>query len=71
MQQLGCESHSILCVSCYVHVYGNKVIIVIIIIITCPVEDLQAYVLFYVNELSSPMDVKHADVQLHLRKFLL
>ena len=26
---------------------------------------------FYVNELSSPMDVKHADVQLHLRKFLL
>ena len=23
------------------------------------------------NELSSPMDVKHADVQLHLRKFLL
>ena len=24
---------------------------------------------FYVNELSSPMDVKHADVQLHLRKF--
>ena len=26
---------------------------------------------FYVNELSSPMDVKHADVQLHFRKFLL
>ena len=26
---------------------------------------------FYVNELSSPMDVIHADVQLHLRKFLL
>ena len=26
---------------------------------------------FYVNELSSPMDVKRADVQLHLRKFLL
>ena len=26
---------------------------------------------FYVNELSSPTDVKHADVQLHLRKFLL
>ena len=26
---------------------------------------------FYVNELSSAMDVKHADVQLHLRKFLL
>ena len=26
---------------------------------------------FYVNELSSPMDVKHADVQLQLRKFLL
>ena len=26
---------------------------------------------FYVNELSSPMDVTHADVQLHLRKFLL
>ena len=26
---------------------------------------------FYVNELSSPMDVKHADVQIHLRKFLL
>ena len=26
---------------------------------------------FYVNVLSSPMDVKHADVQLHLRKFLL
>ena len=31
MQQLGCESHSITCVSCYVHVYGNKVIIIIII----------------------------------------
>ena len=29
MQQLGCESHSITCVSCYVHVYGNKVIIII------------------------------------------
>ena len=27
MQQLGCESHSVTCVSCYVHVYGNKVII--------------------------------------------
>ena len=26
---------------------------------------------FYVNEVSSPMDVKHADVQSHLRKFLL
>ena len=26
---------------------------------------------FNVNELSSPMDDKHADVQLHLRKFLL
>ena len=26
---------------------------------------------FHVNELSSPKDVKHADVQLHLRKFLL
>ena len=26
---------------------------------------------FDVNELSSPMDVKRADVQLHLRKFLL
>ena len=26
---------------------------------------------FYVNELSSPTDVKHADVQLHLRTFLL
>ena len=28
---------------------------------------------FYVNELSSPTDAKHADVglQLHLRKFLL
>ena len=26
---------------------------------------------FYVNELSSPTDVKHAYVQLHLRKFLL
>ena len=25
----------------------------------------------YVNELASPTDVKHADVQLHLRKFLL
>ena len=33
MQQLGCESHSVTCVSCYVHVYGNKVIIIIIIII--------------------------------------
>ena len=32
MQQLGCESHSVTCVSCYVHVYGNKVIIIIIII---------------------------------------
>ena len=38
MQQPGCESHSITCVSCYVHVhvhvhvYGNKVIIIIIII---------------------------------------
>ena len=30
MQQLGCESHSVTCVSCYVHVYGNKVIIIII-----------------------------------------
>ena len=29
MQQLGCESHSVTCVSCYVHVYGNKVIIII------------------------------------------
>ena len=29
MQQLGCESHSITCVSCYVHAYGNKVIIII------------------------------------------
>ena len=28
MQQLGCESHSVTCVSCYVHVYGNKVIII-------------------------------------------
>ena len=26
---------------------------------------------FHVNELSSPTDGKHADVQLHLRKFLL
>ena len=26
---------------------------------------------FHVNELPSPTDVKHADVQLHLRKFLL
>ena len=26
---------------------------------------------FHVNELSSPTDVKQADVQLHLRKFLL
>ena len=26
---------------------------------------------FYVNELSSPMDVKHAGIQLHLRKVLL
>ena len=26
---------------------------------------------FYVNDLSSQTDVKHADVQLHLRKFLL
>ena len=26
---------------------------------------------FHVNELSSPMYIKHADVQLHLRKFLL
>ena len=34
MQQLGCESHSVTCVSCYVHVYGNKVIIIIIIIVT-------------------------------------
>ena len=25
----------------------------------------------YVNELASPTDAKHADVQLHLRKFLL
>ena len=25
----------------------------------------------YVNELASPTDSKHADVQLHLRKFLL
>ena len=25
---------------------------------------------FHVNELSSPTDVKHVDVQLHLRKFL-
>ena len=32
MQQLGCESHSVTCVSCYVHVYGNKVIIIIIIL---------------------------------------
>ena len=32
MQQLGCESHSVTCVSCYVHVYGNKVIIIIIIV---------------------------------------
>ena len=30
MQQLGCESHSVTCVSCYVHVYGNKVIIIIL-----------------------------------------
>ena len=30
MQQLGCKSHSVTCVSCYVHVYGNKVIIIII-----------------------------------------
>ena len=29
MQQLGCELHSVTCVSCYVHVYGNKVIIII------------------------------------------
>ena len=35
MQQLGCESHSVTCVSCYVHVYGNKVIIIIIIIKEC------------------------------------
>ena len=34
MQQLGCESHSVTCVSCYVHVYGNKVIIIIIIQVT-------------------------------------
>ena len=26
---------------------------------------------FHVNELSSPTDVKHANMQLHLRKFLL
>ena len=26
---------------------------------------------FHVNELSSQTDVKHADVQLHLQKFLL
>ena len=29
MQQLGCELHSVTCVSCYVHVCGNKVIIII------------------------------------------
>ena len=32
---------------------------------------LRALYVNYVNELASPTDVNHGDVQLHLRKFLL